>query len=113
MFTILVISPDSSELAALLDSHPSVEIVRARDAEEALEKLGRNRRVDAVLLLSGTENAAIAREIREDNPAPPPFFTVQGGGETEPPSFRLPAASAENLVKLLIGRLSGTEAPQS
>ena len=113
MFTILVISPDSSDISALLDSHPSVEIVRASDAEEALEKLGRNRRVDAILLLSGAENAAIAREIREDNTAPPPFFTVEGESETEPPSRRLPAASPENLVKSLIDRLSGTEATES
>ncbi|MEO8189918.1 MAG: hypothetical protein ABI682_06215 [Acidobacteriota bacterium] len=108
MFTILVVSPDPSNLAGLLDTHPSVEFVRARDAEEALEKLGRNRRVDAILLLSGPENAAIAEEIREDNPAPPPLFTVEGGGETTPPSRRLPAASPQNLVQSLIDSLSDT-----
>ncbi len=111
MFTILVISPDSDDLAAMLESHPSVEILRAKNAEEALEKLGRNRRVDAILLLSGPENAAIAGEIREDTPAPPPFFTVKGGGETAPPSSRLEAASPEKLLESLIERLSSPDTP--
>lgn len=94
MFTILVIAPEARGGGGELASNPSVEILRARDAEEALEKLGRNRRVDAVLLLCGPANADIARAIREDNPAPPPLFTVEGDGDAGPGSRRLPSATA-------------------
>ncbi|MDQ2869405.1 MAG: hypothetical protein M3S32_01590 [Acidobacteriota bacterium] len=105
MFTILVIAPDGA--AELSEGNPSVEILRARDAEEAVEKLGRNRRVDAVLLLGGEENARIAREIREDNPAPPPLFTVEGDGDAGPGSRRLPAAASGRVLDALVGQLSG------
>ena len=94
MFTILVIAPEARGGGGELASSPSVEILRARDAEEALEKLGRNRRVDAILLLCGPANADIARAIREDNPAPPPLFTVAGDGDAGPGSRRLPSATA-------------------
>ncbi|MCA1580231.1 MAG: hypothetical protein LC796_02335 [Acidobacteria bacterium] len=104
MFTILVIAPEGA--AEIDGGNPSVEVLRARDSEEALEKLGRNRRVDAVLLLCGTANAQMAREIREDNPAPPPLFTVEGDGDAGPGSRRLPAATAGRVLDTLIGQLS-------
>lgn len=104
MFTILVIAPEGA--ASPDGGNPSVEILRARDAEEAVEKLGRNRRVDAVLLLGGEENARIAREIREDNPASPPLFTVEGHGDAGPGSRRLPAASPGSVLDVLVGQLS-------
>ncbi|MEP6767874.1 MAG: hypothetical protein ABJC61_04350 [Acidobacteriota bacterium] len=106
MFTILVIAPEAEGGGVELAANPSVEILRARDAEEGLEKLGRNRRVDAVLLLCGPANAEIAREIREDNPAPPPLFTTEGGGDAGPGSRRLPAASAARVLDVLIEQLS-------
>lgn len=84
MLTVLVVSPPDPELDALSGALPSIEVLHAHGAEDALEKLGRNRRIDAILLarLSAASAAAILREIREDNPAPPPVFaadSVEGG----------------------------------
>ena len=73
MITVLIVSPPGSELEEAEGRDPSIEILFARDAEEALEKLGRNRRIDAVLLLEG-DPAATAAEVLDDNPAAPPLF---------------------------------------
>lgn len=56
------------------DAEPpsAVEVLHAHDAEEAVEKLGRNRRIDAVLVLA--DAAATVAAIREDLLAPPPIF---------------------------------------
>lgn len=78
MITILVVSPENPELDGLEGKNPSVEVLRARDLEETLEKLGRNRRIDAVLLLAGEETARIAAAVLEDNPAAPPLFAPAG-----------------------------------
>ena len=81
MITLLVVGPRDSVGAALPEPDPSVEILIASDLEDALEKLARNRRVDAVLLLEGpAEAAALARGIREEDPAGPPFFAPQSAG---------------------------------
>ena len=53
MITILAVGPDAEALAAFGASHPSIEVVTAHGAEDALERLARNRRIDAVLLLDG------------------------------------------------------------
>jgi hypothetical protein len=71
MLSILVVGSKQTELGG---PGPEVEILRARDAEEAVEKLGRNRRIDAVLLVSPGEALAVISAIREENPAPPPLF---------------------------------------
>lgn len=78
---MLVVAPLDPEIETLAASHPSIEILRAHDVDEALEKLGRNRRIDAVLLAGAAadHSAAILAEIREDNPAPPPVFTTGTG----------------------------------
>ncbi len=53
MITILVVGAPAAEASRYAAGHPSVEILVAGGTEEALEKLARNRRIDAVLLLSG------------------------------------------------------------
>jgi hypothetical protein len=73
MITVLIVAPPRPDLAELEGRDPSIEILFARDAEEALEKLGRNRRIDAVLLLE-EDPAATAMEVFEDNPGAPPLF---------------------------------------
>jgi len=79
LLTVLVVSPPDPAVDRLAGGHPSIEILHAHDADEALEKLGRNRRIDAVLLVARAGTAAaseIVAEIRDDNPAPPPIFVL-------------------------------------
>jgi hypothetical protein len=104
MFTILVVAPEEATLETLARARPSVEILRARGPEEALEKLDRNRRIDAVLFLGPGAARAIA-EIRADNPAPPPLFAT-GLVDAFPPEVRLlPAGPAEAVLDRLIKHL--------
>ena len=63
MFTVLVVAPEEATLETLARARPSVEILRARGPEEALEKLDRNRRIDAVLLLGPGAAEAIADAV--------------------------------------------------
>jgi hypothetical protein len=72
----------------------SIEVLHAHDAEDAVEKLGRNRRIDAVLILEGTETAAVVAAIREDILAPPPIFRAGDASPAEG-ARALPAASTE------------------
>jgi hypothetical protein len=75
MLTVLVVGALGQTEPAVLAA-PSVEVLHAAGSESAVETLGRNRRIDAVLLWAGKENEEIAAAIREDNPAPPPIFAV-------------------------------------
>ncbi len=80
MITILVVS-GPAEIAGAFARHASVEVLHARDAEDALEKLARNRRIDAVLLLGAAESAArAAAAIFEEDPAPPPLYAPESSG---------------------------------
>lgn len=90
MLAVLVVGPDAPDAAELSAQIPSVEILRAHGTEEALEKLGRNRRIDAILLM-GTpgQNRETLEAIREDNPAPPPVFAAASG---EGPADSVPGA---------------------
>ena len=72
MVTLLVIGADFAELP----SSTRVEILRARDLEEGLETLARNRRIDAILVLAGQKPAPIISAILEENSAPPPIFVA-------------------------------------
>jgi hypothetical protein len=73
--TLLAIGPDAITLAP---SAAAVEILRAHDAEDGLEMLARNRRIDAVLILSGQAPSPIIEAIREEISAPPPIFVACG-----------------------------------
>ncbi|HTR04451.1 MAG TPA: hypothetical protein VMN82_14765 [Thermoanaerobaculia bacterium] len=69
----------------------------ASGAEDALEKLARNRRIDAVLLL-GEGVAAAAAEIREEDPGAPPLYASARAGDI--PGVRpLPDAPADALAE--------------
>jgi hypothetical protein len=103
MISVLVVG-GADQVAELAGHDPSVEVLTARGLEETLEKLGRNRRIDAVLLLEREGAGAIVEGIRDDNPAHPPLFA--------PASFpRIPGArvlTAEEpgpLIDLLLASL--------
>lgn len=103
MISVLVVT-DSGRHEPLPPVDPSVEVLHAGGLEEALEKLGRNRRIDAVLLLAGRHNASIAAAIQEDNPAPPPIFSVEP--DTPRGTRGLPPGSAADCVNRLILEIS-------
>jgi hypothetical protein len=103
VFTILVVGPEDLALEGLSAARPSIEVLRARGAEDALEKLDRNRRIDAVLLL-GPHAAETIANIRSDNPAPPPLFAT-GLGDAPEGVRLLPEGSAEELLDRLVERL--------
>ncbi|HTO87289.1 MAG TPA: hypothetical protein VMR54_07145 [Thermoanaerobaculia bacterium] len=71
MLALLVVGPDP---AALPEAGSAIEILHAHGADEAVEKLGRNRRIDAVLVLPTADAAEIVAAIREDVVSPPPIF---------------------------------------
>ena len=107
MITVLVVAPPSRELAELEGRDPSIEILFARDADEALEKLGRNRRIDAVLLLE-TDPGGTAGEILRDNPAAPPLYApLPPGGPAGIGGVRgLAPAPAGDLLGRILADLS-------
>src|ERR1700693_1267451 len=99
MISVLVVGQQVQELEGLAGRHPSVKILTAHGIEDALEKLARNRRIDAVLLLAGEANPAIVDAIRDDNPAHPPFY--RPAGQPAPDGVRtLPAADPAELLDL-------------
>jgi hypothetical protein len=105
MITVLVVSAPDREVDALEDRHPSVEVLFSRDVEETLEKLGRNRRIDAVLFL-GPDPEATAREVLEDNPAAPPLYAPL---DRPLPGVRaLTRASPSELIDRIAADLAGT-----
>jgi dihydrodipicolinate synthase/N-acetylneuraminate lyase len=80
VITVLVVGgPGSAGALGAAMGHPSVEVLTALGAEDALEKLARNRRIDAVLLLAGEANREIATAIRQEDPAGPPLFAPAAG----------------------------------
>jgi hypothetical protein len=76
VITILAAGRGAAALAldGIAAGHASVEIMTAEDDEEVLDKLARNRRIDAVLLMPGPGAAALAAAIREEDPAGPPIY---------------------------------------
>jgi hypothetical protein len=104
MFTILVVGPEEAALEAAGVARPSIEVLRARGAEDAIEKLGRNRRIDAVLLL-GPDASEAAREIHEENPAGPPLFAAGAEAGAAPGVTYLGDATPEALIDHIVARL--------
>jgi len=104
VLSILIVAPTNANLAGLSGRNPSVEVLRADGQDDAVEKLARNRRIDAVLLLCGAENARILEAIREDIPAAPPVFLP--ADQTPLPRTRpLPGASPGELLDRVIQEL--------
>lgn len=105
MITVLVVG-EEKELEGLSSPKAALEVLRAHSAEEALEKLGRNRRIDAVLLLERDGIPAVVEAIREDNRAHPPIFLPSG--RQAPPGTRiLPGEGLAELLDLLSGEVQG------
>jgi hypothetical protein len=110
MITILAVGPEAEALAAFGASHPSVEVVTAHGAEDALERLARNRRIDAVLLLDLSDARETAALIAEEDPGAPPLFASAGVGELAG-ARTLVATSGRALLEELL-RVFPSDAPQ-
>jgi hypothetical protein len=77
VITVLVVGPRerTQDFDAAAARNPSIELLHAAELEEALDRLARNRRIDAVLLLVDPGAAReIARTVLEEDPAAPPIF---------------------------------------
>ena len=109
MFSILVVLPGRLDGADLQRELPSVEVLRAQGAEDAVEKLARNRRIDAILILEAPDDSLRTLEaIAEENPAPPPVFVPLRSGSGAPPGTRgLPDGTPAELVKWVVDRIAG------
>jgi hypothetical protein len=71
MLHVLVVSPEGArDLAA----PASFEVLWARSAEDAVEKLARNRRIDAVLFLDDATARQTADLLAGEEGAAPPLF---------------------------------------
>jgi hypothetical protein len=108
VITVLAAGRGAGALAleGVASGRPSVEVMTAEDDEEILDKLARNRRVDAVLLMAGPGAAALAAAIREEDPAGPPIY---GWGEAAGVEGvrGLAAADARGAIEELVGLLTG------
>jgi hypothetical protein len=105
MIHLLVVVSSDSRAEDLSSRLSSVEVLVAQGADEAVEKLARNRRLDGVLLLAGPENAAIAAAIREDNLSPPPLF-VSVTAQDLPGARRLAESDLPALLDRIVKELS-------
>jgi hypothetical protein len=84
VITVLVVgSRDrAAELDAAAARSPSIELLHAAELEEALDRLARNRRIDAVLLLLESDAArTVAQTVLEEDPAAPPMFVPEAAGD--------------------------------
>jgi hypothetical protein len=107
VITILVVGPVGMEASAFAEGHPSVEILRAAGVEDTVEKLARNRRIDAVLFLPGADAREVAETLREEDPAAPPLFAAESAGAI-PGARTLSADQPDRLLKLLVKTLEPT-----
>lgn len=105
MLTILVVGEPAAE-AGLPETGSSIEVLRARDAEEAVEKLGRNRRIDAVLVLGAAIAPAAVEAIREDVIAPPPIF-LPAGAQAIPGTRQVGGQNVRALLDAMGRELAG------
>lgn len=108
MITVLVVANRgrSDELDQIAARRPSLELLHAADVEEALDRLARNRRIDATLVLAGEERAAeIAHVLLEEDFAGPPIFVPASGVEV-PGARPLAGGTAEELLAALARVLS-------
>ncbi|MDQ5858495.1 MAG: hypothetical protein M3542_09515, partial [Acidobacteriota bacterium] len=103
MITILVVAePEEAEaLDRVAGQKPSLELLHAGDVEETLERLSRNRRIDAVLLLLPPDRAReVATVVREEDPSAPPLFAPATTGPV-PDVRALGATTPEELLDAL------------
>ena len=105
MITVLVVGGGSRDFASLAADDPSIEVMTATGAEEALEKLARNRRIDAVLLAGVADPASTARAIHEEDSGAPPLFAPASAAPLDRVRL-LAAASPEDLLRAIAHALS-------
>jgi hypothetical protein len=107
VITVLVVGDRdrAQQLDAVAARNPSVELLHATDVEDALDRLARNRRIDAVLLSDDPETArGIAAMLLEEDPAGPPLFLAAASGAIA--GVRpLPAGSPEDLLEAITREL--------
>ena len=108
MIHVLVVLSEQGLAADFTGGRSSVEVLLARGCDEAVDRLARNRRVDAVLLAAGGVNATIAAAICEDSLAPPPFF-LAASAEDLPGASRLPSDSPQELLNLVAATLASDD----
>ncbi len=104
MITILAVGESAGSLSGFGAQHPSVEVVAAEGAEDALEKLARNRRIDAVLILDGPGAGEFARLVREEDPGAPPLYAPAAAGKI-PGARPLAGESSVALLEALLGAI--------
>jgi vacuolar-type H+-ATPase subunit F/Vma7 len=107
MITVLVVGPRerTAELDAAASQNPSIELLHAAELEEALDRLARNRRIDAVLLLAESDAARmIAETVLEEDPAAPPMFVPYPGSGISG-ARALVGESAEELLESIAREL--------
>ena len=109
MITVLVVSEAirSGELDRAGARMPSLEVLHAHDLEQALDRLARNRRIDAVLLLLDSDRTReVAQTILEEDPAAPPLFApaVTAGKDAHP----LEGQAPEDLLRAIVRELSAS-----
>jgi CheY-like chemotaxis protein len=105
VITVLVVGNSSRDFASLAADDPFVEVLTASGAEEALERLARNRRIDAVLLTGVADPAGTAQAIHEEDPGAPPLFAAASAA----PLARvrqLRAGTPEELLRAIAHELS-------
>ena len=108
MITVLVVGPRdrAAELDAAATGSPSIELLHAAELEEALDRLARNRRIDAVLVLLESDAAReVARTVIEEDPAAPPMFVPEAVGEIAGVRV-LPGRTGEELLESIVRELS-------
>ncbi len=105
MITLLLVGSRQEPVERFAAGHPSVEVMTAGGGEEALEKLARNRRIDAVLIVAGADTAGIAAMIREEDPGAPPLYAPATAGAI--PAVRLlESESPERILEAIVHELS-------
>ena len=108
MITVLVVADRgrTEELDRIAAGRPSLELLHAVDAEEALDRLARNRRIDATLvLLEGDRAVELVRSVLEEDPGAPPLFVPAGSPEIA--GTRRLSAGASRPEELLTALESG------
>jgi hypothetical protein len=109
VITVLVVAEpgEADPLDRAAAGRPSLELLHAGDVEDALDRLSRNRRIDAVLLLLSSDRAAEAAALlREEDPSGPPLLAP---APPDPPPGVQPliAETPEEIVEVLMQKLSG------
>jgi hypothetical protein len=104
---LLVAGPgEAADLDRVAAGKPSLELLHSGDVEETLERLSRNRRIDAVLLLLPFDRAGeVAAAVLEEDPSAPPLFAPEAS-KLLPHVRPVPGATPEELLDAVTRELS-------